>query len=95
MHRKIINFNIENAFLIRAKGDSMIPKIHEGDIIIAEKSNFADSGQIVVCTYNNKALVKQYQKSGKHIILTSYNPEPEFKPILANPEEITIEGIVR
>lgn len=90
---RLLPFSSSEGFLVKAKGDSMMPKINEGDIVIAKKSRVADNGSVVVCVNKGEALIKKYQKekSGE-IILTSYNSRLE--PFLAS-KDFRIEGIVK
>lgn len=90
----LIKFPADEAFLVEAKGDSMIPKIKEGDLIIARKSKMAESKDTVVCVYNSNALIKKFHRQGKQIILQSEN-ESKYPPIIAEQDEIRIEGIVK
>jgi len=89
---KILGFRASEAFFVRAKGDSMINKIHDGDLVIARRQNIAADGDIVVCTNNGEALIKKVQKQKKGAILVSLNEK--FSPFLAE-EDFRIEGIVR
>jgi repressor LexA len=89
---RLISFPSVEAFMVKAKGDSMEPKINEGDLIIARKTNDADSGSIVVCINNGEALIKKIKKEGQNIILISLNPK--YPPFLAD-ENFKIEGEVR
>ncbi len=90
----LIKFPAEEAFLVEAKGDSMIPKIKEGDLVIARKSNIAESKDTVVCVYNSEALIKKFHRQGKQIILQSEN-ESKYPPLLAKQDEVRIEGVVK
>ena len=90
----LIKFPAEEAFLVKAKGDSMIPKIREGDLVIARKSNTAESKDIVVCVYNSETLIKKFHRQGNQIILQSEN-ETKYSPIIAEQDEVRIEGVVK
>ncbi|MFA6896874.1 MAG: transcriptional repressor LexA [Patescibacteria group bacterium] len=90
---KILGFSSSDAFLVRAKGNSMEPKIKSGDLVIVQKNNKADNGDMVVCVNNDEALIKKIQKTGNDIILVSLNPS--FEPFLANKNNFRIEGIVK
>lgn len=76
---KLLGFPSGEAFMVKAKGDSMKDKIIEGDLVIARKTSHADSGNIVICVNNGEALIKKVQKEGNKYILTSINPDyPPF-----------------
>jgi repressor LexA len=89
---QILGFTSSEAFMVKAKGDSMLPKIHDGDLVIAKKSKNATNGNIVVCVNNGEALIKKVHKENGNIILTSLNHL--FSPILAS-DNFRIEGVVR
>lgn len=89
---QILGFPSSDAFMVKAKGNSMLPKIHEGDLVIAKKSKNATNGNIVVCVNNGEALIKKVHKENGNTILTSLNQS--FSPILAS-DDFRIEGIVR
>lgn len=91
---KLLGFPSKDAFLMKAKGNSMYPKIKEGDLVIARRSSNAPKGAIVVCSYQGEALIKKYQpaKNGE-VILISENLQ--YAPILARRGELRVEGIVR
>ena len=80
--------------MIKAKGDSMEPKISNGDLVIVKKSNNAESGDIVVCVNDDKAMIKKIEKQNKNsIILISLNSD-KYKPFIAS-ENFRIEGVVK
>jgi repressor LexA len=92
--RTLLNIPAADTFLMKAKGDSMEPKIKEGDLVIAQKSNVAENGNTVVCVYESMAIIKKYYKQKDSIILQSEN-HTVHPPILAEPEDVQIEGIVK
>lgn len=61
-------------FALRVKGESMEPKISDGDIIIVHKQEDVDSGQIAVVQVNgDEATVKIVKKSTSGITLIGLN----------------------
>lgn len=61
---------------IKVKGDSMYPKIEDGDIIVVHKQSSVDSGSIaVVLLDNEEGLVKKVEYGKDWIDLVSINPE--------------------
>ncbi len=89
---QILGFASSEAFMVKAKGDSMAPKINNGDLVIARKTKKAENGSIVVCINKGETLIKKKIEKGKDIILSSINPD--FEPFVAN-KDFRIEGIVR
>lgn len=88
---KILGFPSSEAFMVKAKSNSMSPKINDGDLVIAKITHNANNGTIVVCINNGEALIKKMQK-GKEIILVSTNQS--YEPFVAA-KDFRIEGIVR
>src|SRR3989304_1794671 len=88
---KILGFPSSEAFIVKAKGNSMSTKINDGDLVIARKAKDADNGDIVVCVNAGMALIKKIKK-GAQTILVSLNPP--YEPFVANPD-FRIEGVVR
>jgi len=91
---KILGFSSSDAFMVRAKGDSMKPIIEDRDLVIVKKTNQAKDGDLVVCINDGGALIKQFKKENENVILISANSD-ENPPFLANMEDFRIEGIVK
>lgn len=89
---RLLGFSSNDAFMVKARGDSMQPKIQDSDLVIAKKTIAANNGDIVVCVNNGEALIKKIQKSGDNIFLVSLNAV--YEPFLAA-EDFRVEGIVR
>lgn len=90
---KLLTFSANDAFMVKAKGDSMEPKIHEGDFVIAQKSSEAIDGQVVICVNDGEALIKKIKKSGSNYFLFSLNQK--YEPFIANEDAFHIEGVVK
>ncbi|MCG8569562.1 MAG: HTH domain-containing protein [Spirochaetes bacterium] len=90
---KILGASGENSFIVEAAGDSMIPKIHAGDLVVAQKTQHADDGTIVVCVNKGKAFIKKivYQKEEVHL----HSLNPAYPPFSADSQSFAIEGIVK
>jgi len=81
-------------FLLKVRGLSMIDAgIFDGDLIAVHKTNQARDGQIVVARLDEEVTVKRLQRKNGVIELIAENPD--YQPIVVNPEEIdfAIEGI--
>lgn len=90
---KLLSFPASEAFLVRARGDSMKPLIREGDIVIARKTNTADVGKLVVCVNNGEALIKRFYRADDHVLLESENRK--YNPFVASRDDFRIEGEVK
>lgn len=81
----------DDLFALRVKGTSMIDAgIYDGDIVIVEKTPYADNGQIVAAMVDDAATVKRFYKEKGHYRLQPENPDME--PIIV--PEVTILGRV-
>ncbi len=89
---RLLNFSSRDAFMVKAKGNSMEPRIYEGDFVIAKKTDFVPSGALVVCVNEEISMIKKYHCKDNQIFLTSLNPD--YPPILAS-DDFKIEGEVR
>ena len=84
---------MEEMFLVKAKGVSMLPKISNGDIVFVRRTDTADNGDVVVCINDGEGLIKKFQADGKQIVLSSLNSEKYPSFIAA--KDFRIEGIVK
>lgn len=74
-------------FGLRIHGDSMEPRMCEGDVVIVRKQDDAESGEIVIATVNGSdATCKRLRKYRDGIELISINPA--YSPMFYNNEEI-------
>lgn len=75
-------------FGLSIKGDSMYPRILEGDVVIVKKQSTADSGDIVIALVNgDEGTCKQLYKYKDHIELKAFNPM--YKPLVYSNEDIS------
>lgn len=68
-------------FALKIKGDSMEPRIKDGDVVIVRKQDDCDSGDTAVVLVNgDEATVKRIKKEPAGIMLIPRNPvyEPKF-----------------
>lgn len=79
-------------FVLRVKGDSMVDEgIHDGDFVIVEKRDWAQSGETVVALLpDNEATLKKFYPEKDSIRLQPANPQ--VKPIYT--KEVRIQGVV-
>lgn len=74
-------------FGLQIKGDSMEPKISDGDIVIVRKQPDVESGEIAVVLVNgNDATVKKIKKSSAGITLIANNPA--YDPMFYSNEDV-------
>ena len=81
----------DEMFALKVKGESMIEVgILDGDMIIAEKTCYAENGEIVVALIDNEATVKRFFREDGHYRLQPENSEMD--PIIV--DEVMILGRV-
>lgn len=90
---QILGFPSKDAFLVRAKGDSMSPVINDKDLVIARRKTTPNNGEIVVCVNDGQALIKKIRVSDAGMILRSIN-DAKYEPFHAA-EDFRVEGEVR
>ena len=81
-------------FFVRAQGESMIDAgIHDGDLLVVDRSEQARSGRVVIASINGELTVKRYvRREGK----AWFEPENKaYQAILLNEEDdIRMWGVV-
>ena len=74
-------------FGLKIKGDSMEPRIYDGDVVIVRQQSDADSGDIVIALVNgDDATCKRLTKYAGGIGLISLNPK--YEPMMFSDEDI-------
>ena len=86
-------------FGLQVKGDSMEPKISDGDVVIVRKQSDADDGDLVIALVNgDDAVVKRLKKYADGIALISTNPAYEpmyFSKADSESKPVSIIGKVK
>ena len=75
------NFNPSfEYFGLKIKGDSMTPRIQDGDVVIVRRQPDIESGEIaIVCINGDEATCKQIKKQPEGITLIPFNPAYDVK----------------
>ncbi len=89
---RLLSFPSSEAFLVKAKGDSMLPKIKEGDFVIGRRITELGAFPLIICIDNGEALIKKVQVARSSVILLSLNTE--HSPFLAS-SDFRVVGEVR
>ena len=72
-------------FALRCQGDSMMPLIHDGDLVLVRSQPDVEDGQIAVVIQNDEATLKHvYHMTPNTLLLVAENPA--FPPIHASAE---------
>jgi len=79
-------------FALEVEGDSMIDAgILEGDIVVIERCNTANTGEIVVALVDNEeATLKRLRRKGGSIALEAANPAYETR--IFGPDRVQVQG---
>lgn len=72
-------------FWLEVSGDSMSPKIDDGDLVLVHKQDWIDSGQVGVFVVGEDAYVKKIEFYNDELDLISYNPY--YPPLRFPPDE--------
>ena len=87
--------NRSATFFLRVQGESMVGAgIHEGDLILVDRSLRPQSGKIVIASLNGDMLIRRFEKTFNKMRLL---PEtPRLAPIDIDPacEDFSIWGVV-
>ena len=83
-----------NRYALRVKGDSMIDEgIFEGDIVICERSDAADNGQIVVALIDREeATLKRLEQNTDNTV-TLHPANARLEPMIYPTDRVQIQGI--
>ncbi len=83
--------NIEDLFILKIKGDSMIKKnILDGDYVLIKKQNTAENGDIAAVDIEGNATLKTYRPMGNQVILIPENDA--YEPIMLEEGQFNIIG---
>lgn len=81
---------------VRVRGDSMHPRIEDGDIVQVHKQDTAETGDIVVILDGSEAYVKRFIHGKQGVILESFNPAyPPMKYTREESNALRVVGVVR
>ena len=77
------SFDQNELFALRVRGESMIEAgILDNDIVVVQRGNYAENGEIVVALIDDEATVKTFYKEDGHFRLQPQNPTME--PIIVD-----------
>jgi repressor LexA len=79
-------------YALEVVGDSMIDAgIHDGDIVVVQRSDLADNGDIVVALIDDgEVTLKRLRRKGGTIALEAANPEYETR--IFGPNRVKVQG---
>ena len=76
-----------NFYALEVKGNSMQPRLQEGDVVVVKEQSDVENGQIaIVCVNGDEYTIKKIKKSENGITLIPFNPA--YDTIFYSNEEI-------
>jgi repressor LexA len=74
------------AFALKVKGNSMAPRIEDGDVVIVSPQQEAHSGDICVVRVNGEDTLKKVKFEGTYVHLVPLNPD--FEPVTVKKKDV-------
>jgi repressor LexA len=74
----------ENAYYVRADGDSMTPRINHGDLVLCDIDQAIESGNLVHFEWDGEHGIKQYVEQGSLRMMVAINSA--YPPIMITDE---------
>lgn len=92
----LVGYDVNDFFYLKVKGDSMEPRLYEGDLVLVRRQSSVDSGNYAVVTIDDEeGVIKKVEYDKNTITLISQNhnyPPRVFKD--ANVKRIRVIGKV-
>ncbi len=89
----LLSGSARDHYVLRVVGDSMIGEgIHDGDLVIVQRRERAESGEMVVALIGNEATLKRFYPEGKDIRLQPANPA--MQPMRFPARDVRVQGVV-
>lgn len=82
-------------FAVRAKGDSMTPRIEDGDIVFVREQPMVDNGQVAVVVIEDEVTLKRVRKLEKNSTIMLVPDNPAHGAILLNDENQNVQILGR
>lgn len=81
-------------FYLRVNGDSMNQKFNDGDLVLVQKQDTLENGEIGVIRVNGyDATIKRFKQEGNLVVLEPMSTNPIHTTQIYNPEKIDIKII--
>ncbi|HCF3745566.1 peptidase S24 [Pseudomonas aeruginosa] len=92
---EILQIRAPHTYLVRSGGDSMIRAgIHDGDLLVVDRSSEAVPGDIIIAAVNGEPTVKRLAREGGQVVLRAENSKYPPRYILEG-DELLVWGVVR
>ena len=81
-----VGTDVKADFAVRATGTSMLPKIHEGDIVFVREQPIVEENEVAVVIIDDEVTLKRYRRVNEELV--SLIPDnPEHSAIYVNLKE--------
>ena len=86
--------NLDQSYVLQIRGDSLMEEhMANGDLIIVEARQEANSGETIIATVGSlETLIKHYYPQGDYVKLECSNPS--YQPLIVRNEALVIQGVV-
>ncbi len=74
------------AFALKVKGNSMSPKIEDGDVVIVSPAREVHNGDIAVVRVGGEDTLKKVKFEGNYVHLIPFNPD--FEPVTVKKKDV-------
>jgi len=92
---ELFDIRAPHVYLVKIEGDSMQGVgIYSGDLVIVDRSLYAEHGDIVVASLNSEPVCKRLHMRGPDVILKSENPKYPPRYVLES-DDLVIWGVVK
>jgi DNA polymerase V len=92
---ELFDIRAPHVYLVKIDGDSMQGAgIYDGDLVIVDRSKYAEHGDIVIAALNTEPLCKRLHMRENSVILMSENPKYAARHVLEG-DELVIWGVVK
>ena len=83
-----------STFTLTCKGDSMEPRIHDGDLVAIRKQPEVENGQLAVVMVNgDEATVKYFRQEGSLVVLTPKSFNPVHQPQIYDLKRVQVRVV--
>ena len=90
----IKGYSADEFFFLRVKGNSMLPRYEQGDLVLVHSQRTADNGEVAVVFYDETTTLKKININKDGITLTPYNPS--FSTItLSQSDNLCVLGVAK
>lgn len=92
---ELFNIRAPHVYLVKIEGDSMQGAgIYGGDLVIVDRSVYAEHGDIVIAALNSEPICKRLHMRQHEVILMSENPKYPARHVMEG-DELLIWGVVK